>query len=316
MKEVTVLIPTWRPDRTLRELLVRLSRQKLLPQRVLLLNTLDEGAAGEEEEEKIAALIAEFRDAFPVFSVFHVDRKDFDHGGTRRIGFGFARTEPVLCMTQDALPRDSRLTEHLAAAFDDPLVAAAYGRQLAGKNSSPIERCTREFNYPDRPQVKSEEDLEKLGIKTYFCSDVCAMWRRDAWQELGGFEERTIFNEDMILAGKLVQAGWRIAYVPEAAVWHSHDYSGLKQLRRNFDLGVSQADHPEIFAGVSSPGEGVRYVKDTARRLVRSGNAAYLPKLVFQSGCKFLGYSLGKRYRSLPDGMVRKLTDNPVYWDH
>jgi rhamnosyltransferase len=132
MKEVTVLIPTWRPDRTLRELLIRLSRQALLPQRVLLLNTLDEGAAGEEEEEKIAALIAEFRDAFPVFSVFHVDRKDFDHGGTRRIGFGFARTELVLCMTQDALPRDSRMTEHLAAAFDDPLVAAAYGRQLAG----------------------------------------------------------------------------------------------------------------------------------------------------------------------------------------
>ena len=60
----------------------------------------------------------------------------------------------------------------------------------------------------------------------------------------------------------------------------------------------------------------MRYVKDTAQHLIRSGNAGCLPKFIFQSGCKFLGYSLGKRYRSLPDGMIRKLTDNPVYWDH
>ena len=37
-----------------------------------------------------------------------------------------------------------------------------------------------------------------------------------------------------------------IAYVAEARVVHSHNYTNRQQLHRNFDLAVSQADHPEI----------------------------------------------------------------------
>ena len=199
MQEITVLIPTFRPDRKLNELLRRLSKQTLLPSRVLLLNTVDE-----DGDDRISETVDSFRDSFPVLSVFHVDRKDFDHGGTRHLGMTFADTELVLCMTQDALPADTHLTGSLAECFNDPLVAAAYGRQLASEKSGEAERFTRSFNYPDISCVKSQEDLERLGIKTFFCSDVCAMWRRDVYFEMGGFERRTIFNEDMILAGKMI----------------------------------------------------------------------------------------------------------------
>ena len=103
-----------------------------------------------------------------------------------------------------------------------------------------------------------------MGIKTYFCSNVCAMYRRDVFRELGGFEKHTIFNEDMIFAARAVKAGWRIAYAADARVYHSHDYTAKEQFHRNFDNGVSQAQHPEIFAGVSSESEGVKLVKKTA----------------------------------------------------
>ena len=46
----------------------------------------------------------------------------------------------MLFMTQDAVPADTHLVEYLAKAFDDPLVAAAYARQLAKKTDSAIER--------------------------------------------------------------------------------------------------------------------------------------------------------------------------------
>ena len=310
MEEVTVLIPTWRPDRKLNELLDRLSRQTILPVRVLLLNTVD----GDEDSQVMESVDA-FRDRFPVLSVFHVDRKDFDHGGTRHLGMTFADTSLVLCMTQDALPKDTHLIRHLVRCFDDPLVGAAYARQLAGKGSSAAEQFTRTFNYPPVSAVKSAEDLETMGIKTFFCSDVCAMWRRETYFELGGFERPTIFNEDMILAGKMIRAGYRIAYAADAQVWHSHSYSAAKQLRRNFDLGVSQADHPEVFDMASSTGEGIRLVKQTAGYLIRNKKATQLPKLVLDSGCKYIGYSLGKRYRKLPPDMIRRLTDNKMYWD-
>ena len=308
--EVTVLIPTFRPDRKLNELLRRLSKQTMLPSRVLLMNTV-EG----DEDGQLTESVDEFRDCFPVLSVFHVDRKEFDHGGTRHLGMSFADTELVLCMTQDAIPKDRHLISSLAKWFDDPLVAAAYGRQLAAKGCSPEERFTRSFNYPETSRVKSKEDLEELGIKTFFCSDVCAMWRRETYFEMGGFERRTIFNEDMILAGKMIRAGYRVVYDADAQVWHSHSYSCVKQLKRNFDLGVSQAEHPEVFSMASSTGEGIKMVKQNAAWLLRSGNVIRIPKLILDSGCKYIGYFLGKRYRKLPRKLILKLTDNRTYWE-
>ena len=308
--EVTVLIPTYRPDGKLNELLRRLSKQTMLPSRVLLLNTVDG-----EEDGQLSESVDRFRDCFPVLSVFHVDRKDFDHGGTRHLGMTFADTELVLCMTQDAVPKDRHLISSLAGWFEDPLVAAVYGRQLALRGSMPEERFTRSFNYPDTSRVKSKEDLEQLGIKTFFCSDVCAMWRRETYFEMGGFERRTIFNEDMILAGKMIRAGYRIVYDADAEVWHSHSYSCVKQLKRNFDLGVSQADHPEVFSMAASTGEGIRMVKQNAAWLLRSGNGLRIPKLILDCAFRYLGYSLGKRYRKLPRRLILKLTDNRMYWE-
>ena len=308
--EVTVLIPTYRPDGKLNELLRRLSKQTMLPARVLLLNTVDG-----DEDGQLTQSVDKFRDCFPVLSVFHVDRKDFDHGGTRHLGMSFADTGLVLCMTQDAVPKDRHLISSLARWFEDPLVAAAYGRQLALRGSSPEERFTRSFNYPDTSRVKSKDDLEELGIKTFFCSDVCAMWRRETYFEMGGFERRTIFNEDMILAGKMIRSGYRIVYDADAEVWHSHSYSCVKQLKRNFDLGVSQADHPEVFSMAASTGEGIRMVKQNAAWLLRSGNGLRIPKLILDCAFRYLGYSLGKRYRKLPRRLILKLTDNRMYWE-
>jgi rhamnosyltransferase len=304
---LTVLIPTYRPGRELEELLRRLSRQKKIPDRVLILNT--------EEAYFPPRIIDQFRDRFPVLSVFHIEKSQFDHGGTRHLGMQFSDTDLVLCMTQDALQKDCYLTQRLTEVFRDPELGAAYGRQLAGKRSSMTERFTRQFNYPDRSRVKSADDLAELGIRTYFCSDVCAVWRRDAYFALGGFERHVIFNEDMILAGKMIQNGWKIAYCADAEVWHSHNYSGMQQLRRNFDLGVSQADHPEIFRDLPSEGAGLKLVTGTARWLVRQGHPEKIFSLIVMSGCKYAGYFLGRRYRSLPGALVRGLTASPSWWE-
>lgn len=131
---------------------------------------------------------------------------------------------------------------------------------------------------------------------------------------MGGFEKQTIFNEDMIFAAKLIKAGYKIAYAADARVVHSHNYTGKQQFKRNFDLAVSQADHPEIFADVRSEKEGVRLVKSTAAYLCRHGRPYLLPKLIWQSGCKYLGYFLGSRYRALPKRVVTACSMNRKYW--
>ena len=119
----------------------------------------------------------------------------------------------------------------------------------------------------------------------------------------------------MIFAGHAVEAGYQIAYAADAQVIHSHNYTAMQQLHRNFDLGVSQADHPEVFGRLHSEGEGIRLVKKTAKWLVENGHVLLLPQLVMASGSKYAGYWLGKHYKKLPEGLIRSLTMNPAYWE-
>ncbi len=195
-------------------------------------------------------------------------------------------------------------------------IGAVYGRQLATTESSYDEQYARQFNYPAQSFVKTQQDIARLGIKTYFESNVCCMYRRDIFDRLGGFIEHTIFNEDMIYCGKLLQAGYASAYEASAEVYHAHHYSGCQQFHRNFDLGVSQADHPEIFAGLRSEGEGVKLVIGNAKDLLRHGRLFTVPNLVWKSGCKYLGFRMGRNYRKLSSRMVLRCTMNPRYWAH
>ena len=104
----------------------------------------------------------------------------------------------------------------------------------------------------------------------------------------------------------LIEAGYSIAYVAEAKVYHSHNYSGRQQFHRNFDLAVSQAQHPDLFEKYPSEGEGIRLVKETAKYVCKIGKPWLLFPLVWQSGCKYAGYWLGKRYEKLPGWMVKR----------
>ena len=208
-----------------------------------------------------------------------------------------------------------RLIEKLVEAMErDEKIGAAYARQLPREDCRLMEQYTRQFNYPEESRLKTREDLPELGIKTYFCSNVCAAYKRSVYLELGGFTKKTIFNEDMIFAAGAMERGYGVFYSAGARVIHSHNYSGIQQFHRNFDLAVSQADHPEVFSGIRSEGEGIRMVKQTAAFLVKSGKAYLIPKLIYTSGCKYLGFLMGKRYRRLPRPVILWCTMNKAYW--
>ncbi len=303
MRKIDAVILTYRPGKELGELLKRLASQTFPLRKIWIMNT----KSGEFPEEAAAG--------YPNVEIFHLEKKDFDHGGTRHRAAMMSDADYLLFLTQDALPADRYLVEKLADAFSDPRVKAAYARQLPKADCRELERYTRNFNYPEKSRVKTKADLETLGIKTFFCSDVCAMYEMETYRRQGGFIRRTIFNEDMIYAGGLIKKGYAVAYAAEAKVYHSHNYSGRQQFCRNFDLAVSQADHPEIFAGIASEGEGIRMVKETARHCLKIGRPWLIFSLLFTSGCKYLGYKLGRNYKKLPRRMVLACTGDRAYWE-
>ena len=297
-----MIIPTWRPDERFRKLICGLQSQTIRPDRILIMNT--------EEQFFDSTLVENVDD----LCIRHIRKEDFDHGATRDMAARMAATDIILFMTMDAIPADGFMIERLLEPFHDSRVCASYARQLPAQDCKPLERCTRMFNYGEESMIKTKSDLPRLGIKTFFCSNACAAYRRSMYLELGGFVKHTIFNEDMIFAGNLIRADRAIAYCAEAKVIHSHNYSGIQQLKRNFDLGVSQADHPEIFSMARSESEGSRLVRRTAKALIDMGKPHYLPQLVWQSGCKLIGYRMGKNYQRLPEWMIMALTMNPTYW--
>lgn len=300
--EVDVLIPVYRPDGKLTELLKRLKMQNYPIHRVILMNT----------EEK--HFPAELTGIWDRVEVYHLAKEEFDHGGTRDRGVRMSTADLVVCMTQDAMPADETLIEELVKPFDDPEVWAAYARQLPNEDCREVEKYTRSFNYPEQSMVKTKEDLDRLGIKTFFCSNVCAAWRRKKYLELGGFVKHTIFNEDMILAGTMIKQGGKIAYCAKAKVIHSHNYSAFQQFHRNFDLAVSQTMYPEVFGGIRSESEGIKLVKKSLSYCIKIGKPWLMIQVVTQSAGKLLGYKMGQRYRSLPMWLILRCTMSPSFW--
>lgn len=300
--EVDVLIPVYRPDGKLTELLKRLKMQNYPIHRVILMNT---------EERHFPAELTGIWDRV---EVYHLAKEEFDHGGTRDRGVRMSAADLVVCMTQDAMPADETLIEELVKPFDDPEVWAAYARQLPNEDCREVEKYTRSFNYPEQSMVKTKEDLDRLGIKTFFCSNVCAAWRREKYLELGGFVKHTIFNEDMILAGTMIKQGGKIAYCAKAKVIHSHNYSAFQQFHRNFDLAVSQTMYPEVFGGIRSESEGIKLVKKSLSYCIKIGKPWLMIQVVTQSAGKLLGYKMGQRYRSLPMWLILRCTMSPSFW--
>lgn len=298
-----VIIPSYHPGEEFGRLLERLNAQKYPINKIIIMNT----------EEKFWK--KEWENKYPLVEVHHLSKEEFDHGATRRKGAELSDAELLVFMTQDALPADRNLIGNLVSALqNNENAGAAYARQLPKEDCRFLEKYTRSFNYPEKSCVKTEKDVETRGIKTYFCSNVCAAYDHSVYEKVGGFPEKAIFNEDMIYAGWMAKKGYAIVYAADARVYHSHNYTCMQQFHRNFDLGVSQAEHPEVFEGVPSEGEGIRLVKKSMAYLVRTGHIWMIPGLFFQSAAKYAGYFLGKRYRKLPENLILACTMSPYYW--
>lgn len=302
-KNVDIIIPTYRPDESVVYLMKKLLKQTYPIHEIHIIDT--ETGIFPKELKKLSDKIR----------ISKIKPEQFDHGGTRHEGAMQSHADIIVYMTQDAMPVNEYLIEELVKAFDNEKIAAAYARQLPNSKCNVIERYTRAFNYPEQSRIKSLEDLETLGIKTYFCSDVCAAYRKSVYESLGGFEEKTIFNEDMIMAAKIIQSGGLVKYVAEAKVIHSHNYNCKQQFQRNFDLAVSQVEHPEVFQNIKSESEGMRLVKNTMTYLIKIKKPWLIIKLILQSAFKYMGYCLGRKYSQLPMWLIKKCTMNQRYWE-
>jgi rhamnosyltransferase len=163
---------------------------------------------------------------------------EFHHARTRNLAAGLARGEILIFLSQDAIPASDSWLSKLISGFDDPAVGAAYGRQLPHQRSVRERHDTFDVLYGSERFVKDPARRNGLGYRFYHFSDVNAAIRRPVWEATRFPEDMKVF-EDLGIAKRMLDLGWKIVYEPDAAVFHSHNHGTLGLFRRYFDIGYT-----------------------------------------------------------------------------
>lgn len=301
MTRLSVIIPTWKATPYLPHLIPNLKAQSLPPHEIIVIDSTSPDGS--------AALASSLGCRVEV-----IPQAEFNHGGTRNRAAALATGDILVFMTQDALPVDSNYLAALVEPIVQGRAIASYARQTVPDTGNPLERFARQFNYPPHSHTKTNADLERLGVKTYFFSDAASAVQREAFNTVGGFPDWVIVNEDMVLCAKLLQAGHTIAYQAEAQVNHAHDYTLAQVFRRYFDIGVFMHQAREVLVGAKSGGEGLRFARAQITYLWQHNARRWIPRSIIELPLKWVAFQMGRRSHLLPPRLKRQFSAQKAYW--
>lgn len=282
MGSVSIVIPTLNAAGRLTRLVSRLREQTVAPNEILVVDSSSEDGTAD---------LARNLDGV---TCKVIDRATFNHGITRHEALMDTSGEFVCFLTDDAVPANVHFLENLLAPLEDPEVALVSGRQLPKDDARRFEQLVREFNYPPSSNVRTKDDLPKYGIKTFFATDVCSAYRRSAYLAVGGFE-RVNTNEDMLIAARFINAGYKVAYAAEAEVKHSHNLTPGEQFKRNREVGIFLEEHAEDLACAGEVGEGANLAKQVTIRLLKEKSFRELFAFGVDCIARFAGNRAGRK---------------------
>lgn len=250
-------------------------------------------------------------------NVIKIPKNEFNHGGTRNKASKIAKGDILIYLTQDAIPLSSNSIDEILKPFkQSETIGMAYGRQIPHKDADFFGAFARKFNYPEEGQIKNMKDAKKLGIKTVFVSNSFAAYRRDYLEKVGGFPTNTILSEDTYVASKMVKNGWSIAYVAEAQVYHSHNYTIIEEFKRYFDIGVFYGREKWILEEFAqAEGEGAKFAIEQLKEIIQEKKFHLIPVYFSRNAMKFLGYRLGIMENKIPLSIKKKLSMHKGYWE-
>jgi len=242
--------------------------------------------------------------------VEQIPAQEFHHARTRNFAASLGKGPILINLSGDAIPASKNWLTNMLANFSDTSVGAVYGRQLP-KPGSTVERSdTFDTVYGEKKMVKDPAHRNGLGYRFYHFSDVNSALRRSVW-EANPYPEDLKMFEDVAIAKRILDGGWKIVYEPEAPVYHSHQYSAKQLFKRYFDIGYTLKEL-EIW---DAPGTRSSLVRDFRKlvakqfkRAVKKDEREKERAAVGQSFAKSAGFLLGLNQRFLPLALKRHLS--------
>ncbi|MBD7910217.1 glycosyltransferase [Clostridium cibarium] len=236
----------------------------------------------------------------------------FSHSLTREKAAYNAKGDIVVFISQDIEIKDDMWLYKLTKDIDKGICDASFSKQICENRT--IERYTRMKNYPDKSRIVSKEDVKKLGIMAYFFSDAASAIKKSTFVELEGYDGKDLLtNEDMYIAYKLINNGFKIKYCADAEVIHSHKYTYKSLFKRYFDQGVFLKQHNYIKDSGAS-GSAIDLVKFVAVNSIKEKNFSAFFDIIPNFAIRFIGDKFGSKYEKLTKDKILKYTANKNYW--
>ena len=221
-----------------------------------------------------------------------IKKSAFSHSLTRENAARTSKADIVVFITQDVEIEDENWLYYLVKDIISGEVSATYSRQITKFNN--LEKYTREKNYPEISKIVSKEDIDTLGLKTFFFSDAASAIDKKVFEKLNYYDgKRLPISEDMYIAYKLITNGYKIKYCSDSIVYHSHDFK-LRELYDRYKLTgkfFKQNSYLDQYGTNSTGGSLAKYV---LKRSIEEKNIKAIIRFPFDMGARFIGMKVGK----------------------
>lgn len=223
-----------------------------------------------------------------------IKRSEFSHSLVREQAVRRIDDNPdIICfITQDIVIEREDWLEKLIEPIITNKVAATYSRQLSKFNN--IEKYTREYNYPEKSFIKSKNDIESLGLRTFFSSDAASAIKKDIFLKLNAYDGKNLpISEDMYLTYKLIMNGYKVMYCSDSVIYHSHNFK-LKDLYKRYKLTGKFLKENEYLDKYKTTSSGASLAKYILKRSLQEKNIKVLIRYPFDMAVRLLGMKVGK----------------------
>lgn len=156
-----------------------------------------------------------------------VDIDKYIPGKALNLGIQASKGEYIVCLSAHCIPKDEHWLANLLRNFENEQIVGTYGRQEPLASSSPEDK---------RDLIMTFGLDSRIQKKDHLFHNANSMIRRSMWERFP-FAEDASNIEDRIWGKQVIEAGFHIAYEPDASVFRH--------------IGIHQKNNHEREAGVT-----------------------------------------------------------------